>query len=236
MPGRHDHGNGPPRAPQSLRSNFGGTRKSDRSTPGPRRPAIDSYGEMHLALVDATRYRSFRHILDIGIGTGASSRKILVVHPDATLVGVDSDDLKLRAAAAALPSERVRLVRAGLEDPLPPGPYDLVVSALAVHHLATSAKVSLFGRISEVLVPGGRFVLGDLMREPRRFRGVRQSIHDFRSRHETHSDAGHPQNDQPDLLEDQVAWLASIGFRTMISWQRDALAVVIADKTVGGVG
>lgn len=236
MPGWHDQDDGPPTALGLLRSRFLAARRSDRGT-GARRPsAMDGYGEMHLALVDATRDRSFRHILDIGIGTGTTSRKILVVHPNATIVGVDSSRLNLEAAAACLPPEQVRLVRAGLKDPLPQGPYDLVVSALAIHHLETPAKMSLFGRISDALIPGGRFVLGDVMRDPRRFERVRRSLRGRGNRDEPGVDAGHPLKDQPDLLEDQVAWLASMGFRTTVSWQRDALAVVIADKAVGGVG
>jgi tRNA (cmo5U34)-methyltransferase len=38
-----------------------------------------------------------------------------------------------------------------LEDPLPDGPYDVVVSALAVHHLAAASKADLFRRIAGVI-------------------------------------------------------------------------------------
>jgi cyclopropane fatty-acyl-phospholipid synthase-like methyltransferase len=50
-----------------------------------------------------------------------------------------------------------------LEDPLPGGPFDLVVSALAVHHLRAPGKADLFRRIAEQLTPGGRFVMGDVV-------------------------------------------------------------------------
>ncbi|HWD56317.1 MAG TPA: methyltransferase domain-containing protein, partial [Acidimicrobiales bacterium] len=42
--------------------------------------------------------------------------------------------------ATRLAALKVDLVAADLSDPLPPGPFDLVVSALAVHHLDGPAK------------------------------------------------------------------------------------------------
>ena len=50
-----------------------------------------------------------------------------------------------------------------LEDPLPEGPFDLVVSALTVHHLHVDSKAHLFRRIGNALELGGRFVLADVV-------------------------------------------------------------------------
>lgn len=52
---------------------------------------------------------------------------------------------------------------ARLEDPLPNGPSDLVVSVLAVHHLDGPGKADLFEHAAAVLAPGGRLVLGDVV-------------------------------------------------------------------------
>ena len=46
---------------------------------------------------------------------------------------------------------------------MPEGPFDLVASALAVHHLHDVDKAELFGRVRGVLAPGGLFVLGDVV-------------------------------------------------------------------------
>ena len=55
-------------------------------------------------------------------------------------------------------------MRAGrIEEPLPDGPFDLVASALCVHHLHDADKRELFGRVARVLAPGGLFVLGDVV-------------------------------------------------------------------------
>jgi len=53
--------------------------------------------------------------------------------------------------------------RRGHEDPLPDGPFDVVVSVLAVHHLDGAGKAELFRRIADSLTPSGRLVLGDFV-------------------------------------------------------------------------
>jgi len=41
--------------------------------------------------------------------------------------------------------------------------YDVVVSALAIHHLDGDGKAILFRRIAGVLRPRGRFVMADVV-------------------------------------------------------------------------
>ena len=54
-------------------------------------------------------------------------------------------------------------MRGAFRRPCPTGPFDLVTSALAVHHLDADGKRDLFARIAAALAPGGRFVLGDVI-------------------------------------------------------------------------
>ncbi len=58
---------------------------------------------------------------------------------------------------------RVSLLAGRIEDPLPEGPFDVVASALCVHHLDGAAKAELFGRVRDALAPDGLFVLGDVV-------------------------------------------------------------------------
>ena len=53
----------------------------------------------------------------------------------------------------------VRLAR--MEDPLPDGPWDLVISVLSVHHLTSEQKRDLFRRLRE---QSGAFVMGDVVK------------------------------------------------------------------------
>jgi SAM-dependent methyltransferase len=66
----------------------------------------------------------------------------------------------LERARENLPAADLR--RARLEDPLPEGPFDLVVSALAIHHLDAVGKRDLFHRIAAVLRPGGWLLVEDM--------------------------------------------------------------------------
>jgi len=87
---------------------------------------------------------------------------VLSVHPDAQVVGIDESADMLAYARQALPAGAdLRVAR--IEDPLLEGPFDLVVSALAVHHLDGEGKADLFARVARVLAPGGQFVLGDVV-------------------------------------------------------------------------
>ena len=106
------------------------------------------------------------------------------------------------------------LVVAELTDPLPPGPFDLVVSALAVHHLDGPEKGDLFARIAAVLRPGGRFVLGDLVLPQSTVESESPLVDDF---------------DKPSTLADQVTWLSDAGFDVTEAWGEGDLVVVRAD-------
>ncbi len=88
-----------------------------------------------------------RQILELGTGTGETARRLLARHPEASLVGVDVNPEMLAAAGEVLPRERVDLRAAPLQDTLPAGPFDLVASALCIHHLDAEEKRDLFHRV-----------------------------------------------------------------------------------------
>jgi tRNA (cmo5U34)-methyltransferase len=69
---------------------------------------------------------------------------VLARHPGATLVGIDASADML--AAADVPGADLRVGR--LQDELPAGPFDLVFSVLAVHHLDGPGKADLFRRVA----------------------------------------------------------------------------------------
>jgi tRNA threonylcarbamoyl adenosine modification protein (Sua5/YciO/YrdC/YwlC family) len=152
-----------------------------------------------------------RRVLELGTGTGETARRLLARHPEATLVGVDESDEMLAVAAPRLPTGRVSLIVARLEDPLPDGPFDLVASALTVHHLAPAEKRRLFGRIRAVLSPGGRFVLADVI-VPINPADVTIELT--------------PGFDRPDTLSDLIVWLAETGFEVSVGWTHQDLAVL----------
>src|SRR6266700_3514815 len=122
---------------------------------------IPSYLELQEQVAAATKGLDAGTVLELGIGTGETARRILKRHPEARWTAVDANEAMLERARGELPEADLR--RSRLEDPLPPGPFDLVVSSLAVHHLDGPGKRELFARVHEVLRPGGAFVLGDVV-------------------------------------------------------------------------
>jgi tRNA (cmo5U34)-methyltransferase len=124
---------------------------------------IPDYPRLQSEVAAAAAEGRPRSILDLGIGSGLTALRVLEALPETELLGIDASADMLAAAEQALDPERTELRQNRLEHPLPHGPFDLVMSTLAVHHLDGPGKADLFARIAAVLRPGGRFVLGDLV-------------------------------------------------------------------------
>ena len=175
------------------------------------REDVPRYDELQDVVAGATEGLDARRILELGTGTGETARRLLTVHPGARLVGIDASEAMLAVARADLGAD-LRVQR--LEDRLPKGPFDLVVSALAVHHLDADEKRDLFRRVREEITPGGRFVLADLI--------VPESVEDVVT-------PATPGFDKPDTLADILAWLDDAGFVTSVVWSWKDLAAIRAD-------
>ena len=172
---------------------------------------IGGYEELQKEAAEATTGIEAATLLELGIGTGETTRRVLAFHPNAALTAIDSSPEMLNRARETYPDADLSLSR--LEDPLPSGPFDLVVSALAVHHLASDAKRDLFRRVAEVVQPGGRFVLADVV-VPEREEDSQIFI-DWVM-------------DLPDRAADQVEWLREAGFDAELVWTFKDLAVIQA--------
>jgi len=169
---------------------------------------IPGYQELQEAVVAATAEVRAARVLELGIGTGETALRMQVSLPEAGWVGIDASEPMLAWARERLPDADLRLQR--LEDELPSGPFDLVVSALAVHHLDSVGKQRLFSRVARVLRPGGHFVLGDVVVPPA---GQEGPIYiDWVM-------------DLPDSVEDQLTWLRDAGFEADAASVRVDLAV-----------
>src|SRR5919199_74180 len=117
---------------------------------------IHDYAELQEETARATDGLRAARILELGTGTGETARRVLARHPGAHLTGIDSSGKMLAEARRALTEADLRVAR--LQDPLPEGPFDLVFSTLAVHHLDSGGKADLFRRVAAGLAPSGRFL------------------------------------------------------------------------------
>jgi len=172
---------------------------------------VPAYERLQDAVAQATAGTAAR-VLDLGTGTGVTALRVLGRHPGAELTGIDESAGMLEHARRALPAAELRVAR--LEDELPDGPFDLVVSALAVHHLDGPAKADLFRRVARALSPGGRVVIGDVV------------VPDDPADIVTPADGEH---DQPSSVAEQLAWLTEAGFHAYSPWAEGDVAVLVGE-------
>ncbi len=101
-------------------------------------------------------------ILDVGAGTGLMSAFVLEKFPDARLTLMDISENMLEQARKRFASRpETQYVICDYSKSDLGGPYDLICSALSIHHLETEDKRRLFRRIHDALRPGGMFVNAD---------------------------------------------------------------------------
>lgn len=162
------------------------------------------------------------HFLDLGTGDGRMIALVRSRHPDARAVGLDVSEPMLARAADRFEDEpQVELRQHDLGLPLAvQGPFDAVVSGLAIHHLEDERKRALFGEVRALLAPAGAFANLDLVSP------ASPQIHE-RFRREI----GRAEDDPADRLADlgeQLSWLRDAGFREVdchFKWLELALLV-----------
>jgi trans-aconitate methyltransferase len=161
------------------------------------RADVPRYDELQEATIDAIPWPPGR-VLELGVGTGETARRLLERHPDAEVTGLDAQpEMVFRAREEGI---EVRLAR--MEDPLPDGPWDLVVSVLSVHHLDDGQKRDLFRRVRE---QSRSMVIGDVVLADPQVTPLEPGV------------------DRPASAEQLVEWCSG-----EVTWQADDLAVIRA--------
>jgi tRNA (cmo5U34)-methyltransferase len=174
------------------------------------RADVPRFDELQDEVAAATSGPEVGAMLELGTGTGETAWRVLALHPGARLVGVDESEAMLSKARL----ERAELLVQRLQDPLPEGPFDLVFSALTVHHLDPEEKFDLLLRVHAALRAGGRFVLGDVVAPERAEDAVTPATPGF---------------DKPDPVPKLLEWLERAGFTASVSWSWKDLAVLVGD-------
>jgi tRNA (cmo5U34)-methyltransferase len=161
------------------------------------REEIPRYDELQAAAIDAIPVVPER-VLELGMGTGETTRRLIEAYPEAWVIGLDSSpDMVFRAREMY---DDVQLAR--IEDPLPDGPWDLVIGVLSIHHLSAEQKQSLFRRVRE---HSRALVIGDVVKADVQVTPI---------------DPGY---DFPESAEDLASWSGG-----EVTWSADDLAVVRA--------
>jgi SAM-dependent methyltransferase len=149
--------------------------------------------------------------LDLGGGDGRMLALVRSQSPGAHGVGVDlSAPMLQRAESRFAGDPYVALCHHDLDEPLDDiaavtaaAPFDVVVSALAIHHLRDERKRTLISEVHDLLAPGGVFANLDLVCSASRAQHER-----FRRAIGTRED---DPSDRLAPLCDQLGWMTQAG-------------------------
>ena len=127
------------------------------------RAQVPRYDELQEQAIAAVPFPPER-VLELGMGTGETTRRLIEAHPDAWVIGLDSSpDMVFRVRQDY---DGVQLAR--MEDPLPDGPWDLVLAVLSTTDLTDDQLQALCRRVKE---QSRSFVIADSF-EPEKLRAL----------------------------------------------------------------
>jgi tRNA (cmo5U34)-methyltransferase len=211
-----------------------------------RRRLIPVYDAFYGAVVDVLRLvgdGGIRRVLDLGAGTGLLSAEVAAAFPGVSIDLLDGSEAMLTEARERLDAA-VGAVHVGdMADALPDGPFDAVVSALAIHHLEDADKQALFARVRNVLRPGGVFVNAEQVTAPT---PELTRIYEARWDQECRANGATDQeladtyermrrHDRCIDVEPQLAWLRAAGFAPVDCVYKHWRFAVMAGFKEGGV-
>jgi tRNA (cmo5U34)-methyltransferase len=162
------------------------------------RSEVPRYEELQEQAIAAIPFVPER-VLELGMGTGETTRRLIEAYPDAWVIGLDSSPDMVFSARENY--DDVQLAR--IEDPLPDGPWDLVIGVLSIHHLRAEQKKELFRRVRD---HSRALVIGDVVRTEAPPVTPIEEGYDF-----------------PEAAADLAEWCGG-----EVTWEADDLAVVRA--------
>lgn len=196
-----------------------------------RRQLIPCFDELYstvLALIPYSRQDRFR-VLDLGAGTGLLSMFISEHFPNAHVTLMDISEAMLAKARERFSATlgRFDFVTADYSEELT-GEYDVVVSALSIHHLSDPLKSKLFHRIHQILPKGGTFINADqvLGTSPEietvyRENWMQQIRKNGVSTIDLNAALERMKEDKMATLPSQLQWLNDAGFANVNCWYKN---------------
>ena len=207
-------------------------------------PHVGGYNAMHAAILEMLPEALSQpgRILELGVGTGNLTQQVLERLPGSHVVGYDLSAHMLAQAREKLTPviDRVQLIEADISHATFVGPFDMVISAIAVHHVPPRAKPALCHRLHAALRPGGVLIIGDTFQAPtpalddtyRRLRAANHTapVQDSAAYTAYRQHAG-PAGGTSTQLQNYLRWLRQAGFTSVdCVWKHFSLAVVYGER------
>lgn len=203
---------------------------------------IPRYKEMITSLIASIPFDSSKPIkvLDLGCGTGNTSKAVKNRFPHANITCIDLAESMIEMARYKLSKyDDIKYHVADMREFEFGCGYDLVISSLAMHHLETDEeKIEIYRRIYDALREGGAFYNGDNvlgsnqhlekvnLEQWKEFMLESVSLREIEEKWlPTHYDEDHPAS-----LMDHLDWLRDVGFKDV-----DVVWKYIIGAVYGGV-
>jgi tRNA (cmo5U34)-methyltransferase len=191
---------------------------------------VPSFDELYGAAMRVMPFTSEArlHVLDLGAGTGLFAAMVAEAFPVATLHLTDLSEAMLAQARQRFAGNPCVTYSLQEHSQLSvTSAYDLVISALSIHHLDDPDKRVLFQKVYQALRPGGMFINVDQASAPTR-RGEEQYeriwLEDVQANGASElalrQARERMREDKNALLSDQLMWLSEAGFDGIDCWYK----------------
>ncbi len=121
-------------------------------------PCFDDYYETSISFLSHCK-TDFKAILDLSAGTGLLTKYLFDKFPSAFFTLVDISDQMLEVAKLRFENQnKVEYIISDYSKTLPEKKFNLVASALSIHHLENDTKINLYSMIYDKLEDDGYLI------------------------------------------------------------------------------
>lgn len=179
------------------------------------------------------------HILDLGAGTGITSKRLQETLPEAKFDIVDFSKSMLEGARKKLGENRVNYIEADYSKiDFAQNEYDIIISVIGFHHQNQEGKKKMLQKIYNSLKPGGLFILGDLITHQDKIEAALNDVKHFHHMVEHASDETtlaewayhHMYLNDPSTKEELLQWFKNTGFETDVLLQKINTMLLVGRK------
>ena len=208
-----------------------------------RKQLIPCFDEFYGTAIDLVKFQNKESIkvLDLGAGTGLFSSLVFQRYPKAEFVLCDLSTAMLNEAKERFSVNDIEIefiTKNYSSEPIL-GKYDLIISALSIHHLTAQEKEDLFSKIFSSLNDNGLFINADqvlgetpLIENIYRSDWLKQVKEKGVSELSLNLALGRMKEDKMSTLSEQLTWLKNAKFSEVNCWYKNYSFVVYSGRKV----